>query len=171
MFAVSGVAALELAVAGAGGDHVVVCAACACHFRVVQGSSGVPGELTVMPDVDNLGVVEANMISPHESVGWLQSWPNIVGGVYSQLGAGVAHSVVSLVVVGVGELSVVVIVESRWPVCPMGSIKIGVEVVSGVGWGLGGDVSGCWWVGSGGRLKRFLRSNFSLCRFSSLRVC
>ena len=47
--------------------------ACARHFLVVQGSSGVPGELTFMPDVDNLGVVEANMISPYESVGWLQS--------------------------------------------------------------------------------------------------
>ena len=69
----------------------------------------------------------------------------------SQLGAGVAHSVVLLVgVVGIGEMSATVTVESRWPVCPMGSIKIGVEVVSGVGWGLGGDVNawllvGWWW--------------------------
>ena len=64
----------------------------------------------------------------------------MVGGVCSQFGAGVAQSVVSLVV---GGMSVVVTVESMCPVCPMGSMAIGVVVVSGVGWGLGGDMDGC----------------------------
>ena len=52
----------------------------ACCLCTVHGSSGVPGELMLMLDTDSLGVVEENMISPHESKGWLQSWPNMVGG-------------------------------------------------------------------------------------------
>ena len=77
----------------------------------------------------------------------------MVGGVCSQPGAGVAQSVVLLVV---GEVSEMVTVESWCPVCPMGSITIGVVVVSGVGWGLGGDVCDCCWVVGGGRLSRCL---------------
>ena len=69
MFGVNVVAALKYSGAGSGGDHVVVCAVGARCFSLVQGSSGVSGELTLMPDVDSLGGFDANMTSPHESVG------------------------------------------------------------------------------------------------------
>ena len=71
-FAVNVVAVVGSAGAGSVSDRVVVCAVGARFLIVVQGSSGVPGELTLMPDVDSLGVVEENMTSPHESIGWLQ---------------------------------------------------------------------------------------------------
>ena len=69
--------------AGLGCNRVAVRAVGARRLVVVHGSSGVPGELSLMPEIDNLGVVEANITSPHESIGWAQSCPNIGGGVCS----------------------------------------------------------------------------------------
>ena len=77
------VVALVFANAGSGGDHVVARAVGARCLVMVQGSSGVPGELTLMPEVESLGVVEEKITSPHESIGWTQLCPNIVGGVWS----------------------------------------------------------------------------------------
>ena len=69
--------------AGLGCNRVAVRAVGVRLFLVVHGRSGMPGELSLMPEIDSLGVVEANITSPHESIGWTQSWPNICGGVRS----------------------------------------------------------------------------------------
>ena len=135
----------------ANGDHVVARAVGACCPVLVQGSSGVPGELALMPEIESLGVVGEKIISPHESIGWSQSRPNIVGGVWSQVGAGAAQIVWSLPGAGIAQrdlssvMLAVVIVESWRRSGSMGSMCIGVVVASGVGRGLGGDVVGCWW--------------------------
>ena len=77
------VAVLEFAGAGLRCNCVAVRAVGARRLVLVHGSSGVPGELSLMPEIDNLGVVEANITSPHESIGWVQLCPNIGGGVRS----------------------------------------------------------------------------------------
>ena len=73
----------EFAGAGLRCSRVAVRAVGVRCLVVVHGSSGVPGELSLMPEIDSLGVVEANITSPHESIGWAQSCPNIGGGVCS----------------------------------------------------------------------------------------
>ena len=46
---------------------------------MIQGNSGVSDEITLMPEVESRGVVEAKITSPQESICWLQPWPNIDG--------------------------------------------------------------------------------------------